>query len=143
MAPKSAMNPASVCAHPIVGQSQSCVPCFSACSGHAGTLWCNGQFSIPACSDAGLEPHESAVDSTAIATTCHVRAIAATRRARLRTICMITVSLLLFQPGVQMPGLRARGAGRHTELPAVSRIGGEHDVHVARFIAAGDRKRHL
>ena len=39
-APKSAMNPASVCAHPMVGQSQSCVPCFSACTGHTGALSC-------------------------------------------------------------------------------------------------------
>ena len=57
--------------------------------GHAGTLAWSGQFAIPACSDAGLESHDKADVTSAIATTCHVRAIAAIREARLRINCMI------------------------------------------------------
>ena len=80
------MKPASVCEQPIVGQSQSCVPCLSPCSGHTGALWCSGQSFIPACSEPAS--HENAVATAAITTTCHARAIAATKRARLRTNCM-------------------------------------------------------
>ena len=85
--PKSAMKPASVSEHPIVGQSQSCEPCFSACTGHAGALSCKGQFAMPACSAFGS--CASAIDTIAIATTCHATAIAAIRTARLRMSCMM------------------------------------------------------
>ena len=58
-APKTAMKPASDCEQPIVGQSQSCVPCLSPCSAQTGALWCRGQSFIPACSEP--ESHENAV----------------------------------------------------------------------------------
>lgn len=36
--PKIAMMPAAADEQPIVGQSHSCVPCLSPCTGHAGAL---------------------------------------------------------------------------------------------------------
>ncbi len=106
--PNIAMNPASVWEHPSDGQSQSWVPCFAACSGHAGSFFCIGQSAmpscpdIPACSSAGPRSQESTTDATARISACHTSAHVASSPVRLRMNRISTIMVCSMTTNVKV-----------------------------------------
>ncbi len=109
-APKSAMKPASVCEQPIVGQSQSCVPCLSPCSGHTGALCVQRAVFHPRVLRTGVTRKRGGDERQS-----PPRATRGQSRQRSARDCVPELHdryyLLLRQPGVEMLRLRARGAG--------------------------------